>query len=49
MSITLSGHQLKSLLEFVNPDGEKDLDQLDNELTIKFLKMATVEKAITFG
>ena len=22
MSITLNGHQLKSLLEFVNPDGE---------------------------
>ncbi|WP_335952384.1 hypothetical protein [Acinetobacter pittii] len=35
---TLSGHQLKSLLEFVNPDGEKDLDQLDTELTIKFFE-----------
>ncbi len=49
MSITLSGHQLKSLLEFVNPDGEKDLDQLDTELTIKFFEDGTVEKAITFG
>ncbi|ATP86506.1 hypothetical protein A388_01290 [Acinetobacter baumannii] len=36
MSITLNGHQLKSLLEFVNPDGENDLDQLETELTIKF-------------
>ncbi len=25
MSITLNGHQLKSLLEFVNPDGEKTI------------------------
>lgn len=49
MSITLNGHQLKSLLEFVNPDGENDLDQLETELTIKFLKMGTVAKAITFG
>ncbi|HDX5879960.1 hypothetical protein [Acinetobacter baumannii] len=38
MSITLNGHQLKSLLEFVNPDGENDLDQLETELTIKFFE-----------
>lgn len=38
MSITLSGHQLKSLLEFANPDGENDLDQLETELTIVFLE-----------
>lgn len=38
MSITLNGHQLKSLLDFVNPDGEKDLEQLETELTIKFFE-----------
>ncbi|ENW92776.1 hypothetical protein F904_02719 [Acinetobacter dispersus] len=38
MSITLSGHQLKSLLEFANPDGDNDLDQLETELTISFLE-----------
>lgn len=38
MSITLSGHQLKELLNFVNPDGENDLDQLETELTIKFFE-----------
>ncbi|KQE15656.1 hypothetical protein APC42_13240 [Acinetobacter pittii] len=38
MSITLNGHQLKSLLDFVNPDGEKDLDQLETELTIEFFE-----------
>ncbi|WP_337081310.1 hypothetical protein [Acinetobacter pittii] len=36
MSITLNGHQLRSLLNFVNPDGEKDLEQLETELTIAF-------------
>ena len=49
MSITLNGHQLKSLLEFVNPDGENDLDQLETELTIKFFEDGTVAKAITCG
>ncbi|VXA55453.1 conserved hypothetical protein [Acinetobacter proteolyticus] len=38
MSITLSGHQLKSLLEFANPDGDNDLDQLETELTIAFVE-----------
>lgn len=38
MSITLSGHQLKNLLEFANPDGDNDLDQLETELTIAFLE-----------
>ncbi|WP_445659667.1 hypothetical protein ACRRTF_12500 [Acinetobacter baumannii] len=38
MSITLNGHQLKCLLDFVNPDGEKDLEQLETELTIKFFE-----------
>lgn len=38
MSITLSGHQLKVLLEFANPDGESDLEQLETELTIKYFE-----------
>ncbi|WP_151748981.1 hypothetical protein [Acinetobacter oleivorans] len=38
MKKPLNGHQLKSLLEFVNPDGENDLDQLETELTIKFFE-----------
>lgn len=38
MSIILNGHQLKGLLDFVNPDGEKDLDQLETELTISFFE-----------
>lgn len=38
MSITLNGHQLKNLLDFVNPDGEKDLNQLETELTISFFE-----------
>lgn len=38
MSITLNGHQLISLLNFVNPDGEKDLEQLETELTIAFFE-----------
>ncbi|HAV5724491.1 TPA: hypothetical protein JI161_01425 [Acinetobacter baumannii] len=40
MSITLNGHQLKSLLDFVNPDGEKDLEQLETELTIAWFDEA---------
>ena len=32
--ITLTGHQLKQALEFVNPDGESDADQLDCEIGI---------------
>lgn len=32
--ITLTGHQLKRALEFVNPDGEEDKDQLDCEVGI---------------
>lgn len=38
MSITLNGHQLKSLLEFSAPDGETDIDQLETELTISFFE-----------
>jgi hypothetical protein len=33
-SITLTAAQLREALNFVNPDGETDPDQLDNEVTI---------------
>lgn len=36
MSITLNGYQLKELLDFTNPDGEDDKDQLETELTIMY-------------
>lgn len=32
-TITLDGHQLRMALEFINPDGLADRDQLDNDLT----------------
>lgn len=38
MGITLSGHQLKALLDFCNPDGENDKDQLDTEVSIEYVK-----------
>ena len=34
MSITLNGYQLKELLNFANPDGDKEREQLETELTI---------------
>lgn len=48
MSITLNGHQLKSLLDFVNPDGEKDLEQLETELTISFFEYGHSGKGYYF-
>lgn len=38
MSITLNGYQLKELLDFANPDGDSEKDQLETELTIVYLK-----------
>ncbi|AQZ81552.1 MULTISPECIES: hypothetical protein [Acinetobacter calcoaceticus/baumannii complex] len=38
MSITLSGLQLKSLLEFAAPDAESEPEQLETELSIAFLE-----------
>lgn len=38
MSITLNGHQLKSLLEFAAPDAESEPEQLQTELSIAFLE-----------
>jgi len=32
-TVTLNGHQLREALEFINPDGDDDEDQRDNELT----------------
>jgi hypothetical protein len=32
-TVTLSGHQLREAMDFINPDGEGDPDQLDDELT----------------
>lgn len=32
-TVTLDGHQLRAALEFINPDGEGDPDQLDDWLT----------------
>lgn len=32
-TVTLSGHQMREALGFINPDGDADLDQLDDELT----------------
>ncbi|OEZ91527.1 hypothetical protein [Duganella phyllosphaerae] len=32
-TITLDGHQLRMALDFINPDGLADRDQLDNDLT----------------
>ena len=34
VSITLTGKQLKEALEFVNPDGDGDLSQLDEEVSV---------------
>lgn len=34
-SLTLTGQQLRNAAEFVNPDGEKDPDQLETEATIQ--------------
>lgn len=35
VGITLTGKQLRNALEFVNPDGVSDLDQLECEVTIR--------------
>jgi len=32
-TVTLNGHQLREALDFINPDGEGDPDQLDDDLT----------------
>lgn len=32
-TVTLSGHQLREALGFINPDGDGDRDQLDDDLT----------------
>jgi hypothetical protein len=32
-TVTLTGHQLHQALEFINPDGDADPDQLEDELT----------------
>jgi hypothetical protein len=37
-SVTLSGHELKAALEFLNPDGDKDPEQRDGELVIAWLE-----------
>lgn len=34
--LVLNGHQLKDLLEFINPDGEDNLEQLDTEVAIMY-------------
>lgn len=39
-TITLSGHQLREALEFLNPDGDDDEDQRDNELIFGIVKHA---------
>ncbi len=36
-SITLNGYQLKEALEFAWPDGDKDMDQGETELTIQHM------------
>ena len=32
-TVTLNGHQLREALDFINPDGPQDRDQLDDDLT----------------
>lgn len=39
--VTLTGRQIKNALEFVNPDGDRDLDQLECELTIRYFPAST--------
>ncbi len=39
--ITLNGHQLKAALEYVNPDGAADQDQLDSALCIQWAEPTT--------
>ena len=41
--VTLTGEQLKKALEFVNPDGDKDLEQLECEVCIAHLPAHEVQ------
>lgn len=36
--MTLSGKQLKEALEFINPDGDHDVSQLEDEVTFRYLR-----------
>lgn len=38
MGITLSGHQLKFLLEMTAPDMDSDSDQLETEISIEYFE-----------
>lgn len=38
--VALNAHQLKNALDFVNPDGAKDTDQLESMLCISYRKAA---------
>lgn len=42
MSITITAKELREALEFVNPDGPEDADQMETEVTIWFREKAEV-------
>lgn len=42
-NIFMNAHQLRNALDFVNPDGANDTDQLESELTIQWRKEAVFE------
>jgi len=48
-TVTLSGHQLREALDFINPDGDDDEDQRDNELTFGIVQHKDDDGAVATG
>jgi hypothetical protein len=49
VTVTLNGHQLREALEFINPDGARDPDQLNDELTFGIVQHKDDESQATTG
>lgn len=47
--VTLTGHQLREALDYLNPDGIRDPEQLDSELTFAIIKHASEEGDVATG
>jgi hypothetical protein len=41
VSITLSAAQLREVLDFINPDGEQDAAQMEDEVSIEYFEART--------
>jgi len=48
-TVTLTGHQLRAALEFLNPDGDDDPDQRDESLTFGIVQHKDDDGAVSIG